>query len=152
MAGVARASKSEVTAAMQQLSMGITNSHMKPQLQKAAVLDKFGFDDEKLELQERIVADVLRSMEHADGAAGDAEKYKYAVLQMAQRWRIFVAIFDFDEQEPTLEMVKQFTIFMYKNRQRGSKVGRHGLGDSVAKMAQYTLAQVRSYPTQCTRV
>ena len=47
------------------------------------------------------------------------------------------------EQQPTLEMVKRFCGWMYKFRQRACKVGRVGLGDSMAEMAQYTLAQAR---------
>ena len=39
-------------------------------------------------------------------------------------------------------MVKLFVGFMYLYRQRPSKVGRKGLGDSMAEMAQYILAQV----------
>ena len=54
-----------------------------------------------------------------------------------------MAVADIDDMhEPTLEMAKRFAVFLFKTRQRRSKIGRHGLGDSVAEMAQYTLAQV----------
>jgi hypothetical protein len=42
-------------------------------------------------------------------------------------------------------MVKLFVGFMYTYRQRVSKTGRQGLGDSMAEMAQYILAQVGSF-------
>ena len=63
---------------------------------------------------------------------------------MRKRWELFLAIYvDGVCSEPTLDLVKTFTVFIFKFRQRWSSSGRVGLGDAVAHMAQYVLAQVR---------
>jgi len=73
-------------------------------------------------------------------------KYKAAVEQWVRRWHVFTALYDLAENvEPTNELVQLFTGFMYKNRQRSSRSGRQGLGDSMAEMAQHILAQ-RVFP------
>lgn len=67
-----------------------------------------------------------------------------ARAQMTKRWRLFLALYQYEQvTEPTVEMAKEFTIFMAHVRQRRSSAGREGLGDSVAEAAQKTLAQVR---------
>ena len=57
-----------------------------------------------------------------------------------RRWKLFLALYDLGEQEPTHEMVKLFVGFMYTYRQRTSKTGRQGLGDSMAEMDARTAA------------
>ena len=47
------------------------------------------------------------------GPAGDQVKYEHAVGSMVKRWKLFVALYDLGEQEPTHEMVKLFVGFMY---------------------------------------
>lgn len=107
------------------------------------LLTDLGLDDEQQQLEDEMMADVAELLEHADGPAGDRVKYEAAVAQMLRRWKIFIALHGCDEQEPTDEMIKSFVGFMYRYRQRPSRTGREGLGDAVAKMARYTLAQVR---------
>ena len=84
-------------------------------------------------------------VKNADGPSGDKVKYEHAVSSMVKRWKLFLALNDVGEQAPTLEMVKLFVGFMYTYRQRASKTGRQGLGDCMAEMAQYILAQVGSF-------
>ena len=56
---------------------------------------------------------------------------------------LFAAVQNFPkEYEPAVEDMFKSAAFMYSQRQRMSVTGRPGLGDSVAEMAQYTLAQV----------
>ena len=40
-------------------------------------------------------------------------KYEHAVGSMVKRWKLFLALYDLGEQEPTHEMVKFFVGFMY---------------------------------------
>lgn len=109
------------------------------------LLANLGLHAEQHELEEEIVADCENVVKIASGEAGDRVKYKAAVASMQRRWRVFLAVHGIgDEQEPTDEMVQLFCGFMYRHRQRPSKIGRQGLGDSMAEMAQYILAQVRA--------
>ena len=56
-------------------------------------------------------------------------KYEHAVGSMVKRWKLFVALYDLGEQEPTHEMVKLFVGFMYTYRDTGGSrdtLGTHG--------------------------
>ena len=142
-----------VDAAMAALGASLKKATSISSLAKLSVLEELGFDDEKLELEEDIAAETLRIVQLADGKAGDKPKYVAAVGQQERRWRLFLALHGYGvDMEPTREMVREYTGFMYTTRQRTSKTGRQGLGDSLAEMAQYILAQVRARgATQRTR-
>ena len=142
-----------VDAAMAALGDSLKKSSAIPSLAKRTVLEGLGFDDQKLELEEEMAAETLRIVQLADGKAGDKPKYVAAVGQQERRWRLFLAVHGYGvDVEPTTEMVREYTGFMYTTRQRASRTGRPGLGDSLAEMAQYILAQVRARgATQRTR-
>ena len=131
-------------AALVELCAVLEKSELTPALIKRDVYAKLGMFDERSDLDAAIVDDVKNAELLADGSAGDSVKYKAAALQMYKRWELFLAIYvDGACSEPTLELVKAFTVFIFKYRQRWSSSGRVGLGDAVAHMAQYVLAQVR---------
>ena len=112
------------------------------QLATLKLLGDLGLNEDEEALEADELAEIASVVEKADGEAGDRVKYEYAVGSMVRRWKLFLALHGFGEEQPTHEMVKLFVGFMYLYRQRPSKVGRQGLGDSMAEMAQYILAQV----------
>ena len=134
----------DAAAALQAMAAATRAAKTLPAVGMRQLFHELGLVEEEEALEAEVLAEVARTMETAEGPAGDRVKYAYAVGQMQRRWQIFLALHDYGE-EPTLDMVKGFTAFMYKFRQRPSKVGRQGLGDSVAEMAQYILAQVRAH-------
>ena len=122
-------------AALRDVSSAFKNSSLKVPLQAAQLLGGIGLVDEQEDLEEAMRTDVANAAAIADGAAGDAVKYLYAVKSMQRRWDIYVALFKRAEEQPSLEMAKEFAAFMYKFRQRASAHGRAGLGDSRARRA-----------------
>ena len=137
--------EAEMEAALQKLAAAFKQPGTTPQVASLQLLGELGLDVVQRELEADIVADVANVIAIANGEAGDRVKYKAAVAQMARRWEIFLALHSIErEQEPTDEMVQSFCGFMYRHRQRASKAGRQGLGDSMAEMAQYILAQARA--------
>ena len=135
----------DAAEALRQAGLALSTSGTTTALQAWQLLKEFGLDDEQQQLEEEITAEVAASLEKAEGEAGDRVKYKAAVKQMTNRWELFRLVHGIGaETEPTLHMVKEFCAFMYKTRQRNSTVGRQGLGDAVAKMAQHVLAQARA--------
>ena len=137
----------EAEAALQKLAAAIKQAGTTPKVSSLQLLGELGLDVAPGELEADIVADVANVIAVANGEAGDRVKYKAAVAQMARRWEIFLAVHGIElEQQPTDEMVQSFCGFMYRYRQRASKAGRQGLGDSMAEMAQYILAQVCTSP------
>ena len=134
------AMSAEVETALSELGSTLRASDKMPKLRMLSVLEDLGLDDDKAALEEEMLDAVAASLEHAQGAAGDSVKYTYAVAQMEKRWRLFIALFKYGEEtEPSHKMVQDFCAFMYRFRQNGSRIGRAGLGDAVAKMAQYTM-------------
>jgi hypothetical protein len=102
---------------------------------------ELGNDDELYtsELREQLAS----AEAFADGQAGGRGKYLAAAKSMQKRWQLFLAVADIDKAtEPSVQMAKQFAVFLFRTRQRRSKIGRLGMGDSIAEMAQYVLAQV----------
>lgn len=75
----------------------------------------------------------------ADGQAGDRVKYLAAAKANAQkRWELFLAVADIDSTlEPTPGMAKRFAVFLFKTRQRRSKVGRTGLGEWATALPRW---------------
>ena len=137
------AAEAEAAASLRELAATLMASGTAPKLQTLQFLGDLGLDDEEDALEADVISAVASALEEADGPAGDRTKYEYAVGSMMRRWELFLALYNLGVQEPTHEMVKLFVGFMYKFRQRSSKTGRQGLGDSMAEMAQYILAQVR---------
>ena len=83
---------------------------------------------------------MVQLFEYPQAAPGIAVKPNSCVIPIC-----FLALHSIErEQEPTDEMVQSFCGFMYRHGQRASKAGRQGLGDSMAEMAQYILAQARA--------
>ena len=137
--------ETEAEAALLKLAAALKQPGTAPMVGSLHCLGELGLDVVQRELESNIVADVANVITIANGEAGDRVKYKLAVAQMARRWEMYLAVHGIErEQEPTNEMVQNFCGFMYRYRQRASKVGRKGLGDSMAEMAQYILAQVRA--------
>jgi hypothetical protein len=134
----------EAAAALRELGATLKASTNAPKLHTLKVLHGLGLDEEEDELELSMMEELATLVKNADGPAGDQVKYEHAVGSMVKRWKLFVALYDLGEQAPTLEMVKLFVGFMYTYRQRASKTGRQGLGDCMAEMAQYILAQVGS--------
>ena len=134
----------EAEAALEQLAAALKLPGTTTSVASLQLLGELGLDGVQRELEADIVADVANVVAIANGEAGNRVKYKAAVAQMTRRWELFLVLYGIDsEQEPTHEMVQSFCGFMYRYRQRASKVGRKGLGDSMAEMAQYILAQDR---------
>ena len=138
------AAEAAAAAAMRELGKTLMASGAVPKLQTLQFLSELGLEDEEDALESDMINAVKSIIEEADGPAGDRVKYEYAVESMLRRWKLFVALHNFGEQEPTHEMVRLYMGFMYSFRQRSIKTGRQGLGDSMAEMAQYILAQVRA--------
>ena len=114
-----------------------------PVLAARGILDSLDMHEEQMELDASVLEAVQRMEASAQGEAGDAKKYKAAEQSMLRRWNLFLDVHGLThEEEPRLEMMGQFDAFMYQYRQRGSRAGKAGLGDSLAEMAQYILAQV----------
>ena len=113
-----------------------------PTLRALQLFEDLDMHDEHEVLEHDIAADIASLIARADGAEGDRVKYVAATKSMLKRWMLFVAVHGCGDNEPDLDMVKHFCGFMFNYRQRASRAGRHGLGDSMAEMAQYILAQV----------
>ena len=137
--------EAEAAAALRELGATMKASTNAPKLHTLKLLNELGLDEEEDELELSMMEELATLVKNADGPAGDKVKYEHAVNSMAKRWKLFLALYDLGEQAPTLEMVKLFVGFMYTYRQRVSKTGRQGLGDCMAEMAQYILAQVGSF-------
>jgi hypothetical protein len=138
------AAEAAASASLRELAAALKASGTAPKLQTLQLLGSLGLDDEQDALEAELMNEVVSAVEKADGPAGDRVKYEYAVGSMVRRWQLFLALHKLGEQEPTHEMVKLFVGFLYTFRQRSIKTGRQGLGDSMAEMAQYILAQVRA--------
>jgi hypothetical protein len=90
-----------------------------------------------------IMEDIEKTVEQAAGEAGENVKYLAACRSMKNRWQLFLAIMNIsDNHEPEVSDMFKFNAFLYTHRQRLSLEGRQGVGDSLAEMAQYILAQV----------
>ena len=130
-------------AALRELAAVLAKSETMQPLAALRVLGELACTDEHDALEAELRDDIAAMLAKAAGDAGDPVKYKAAVEQWVRRWHVFTALYDLAENvEPTNELVQLFTGFMYKNRQRSSRSGRQGLGDSMAEMAQHILAQV----------
>ena len=131
-------------ASLRELCSVLESSESTPALVTRNVLSNLGMVDDVQQLDAAMADDVKNAERLADGEAGNSIKYEAAAVQMRNRWELFLAIYvDGVCSEPTLDLVKAFTVFIFKFRQRWSSSGRVGLGDAVAHMAQYVLAQVR---------
>ena len=127
--------------ALKKLGAAVRKSDAYVRLQKRQLFDLLELEDEFLSQEEELRAEAATIAMLAESAAGDRVKYKHAARQMQRRWELYLDLYDKRGEQPSLEMVKLFTTFMYTSRQRRSSAGRQGLGDSVAVMAEYTLAQ-----------
>ena len=128
---------------MGDLAAALMRGGSMPVLAARSVLDALERHDDLMELDASVLEAVQRMDASAQGEAGDARKYKAAKASMLRRWNLFLVVHGLtQEEEPTLEMMGLFDSFMYQFRQRGSRAGKAGLGDSLAEMAQYILAQV----------
>ena len=133
----------EAEAALRELAAVLSKAETMLPLAALRVLGELACTDEHDELEAEVREDIAAMLAKAAGDAGDPVKYKAAVEQWVRRWHVFTALYDLAENvEPTDELAQLFTGFMYKNRQRSSRSGRQGLGDSMAEMAQHILAQV----------
>ena len=76
----------------------------------------------------------------AEGEGGNSPKYVQAAKATEKRWLLFMAVKGYAKgSTPTVEMAKEFTVFLFTTRQRRSLVEREGLGDSAALLSRYTL-------------
>ena len=123
--------EAKAAAALRELGATLKASATAPKLKTLQLFKDLGLDEEEDELELNIMEEIASLVKNADGPAGDQVKYEHAVGSMVKRWKLFVALYDLGEQEPTHEMVKLFVGFMYTYRQRTSKTGRQGLGDSM---------------------
>ena len=121
--------EAKAAAALRELGATLKASATAPKLKTLQLFKDLGLDEEEDELELNIMEEIASLVKNADGPAGDQVKYEHAVGSMVKRWKLFVALYDLGEQEPTHEMVKLFVGFMYTYRQRTSKTGRQGLGD-----------------------
>ena len=112
-------------------------------LARLQLLDSMDAAEEHDELLAEMTSDIEKISEKAQGSAGERKKYLYAGEQMKKRWMLFAALVNLPkEYEPAVLDMRKYAAFMYSQRQRMSVTGRPGLGDSIARMAQFTLAQV----------
>ena len=132
----------EAETALRELAAQLKQSEITPAVAALQLLGELGLDDDFEDLEASIVEEIRVASEKAESNLGDNVKYVAAVKSMERRWDIFLALYHIETDEPTLEMVKLFTAFMYTHRQRASRTGKRGLGDSMAEMTEYILAQV----------
>ena len=140
----------EIEAALGAVGAAVRSSSLHTNLDKQELLGALELDDDA-EANATEIKEMLEAAQaFADGEAGDRVKYIAAGKSMLKRWRLFLTIYDVEEASaPTAELVKAFTVFLFKCRQRRSVHGRQGLGDSMGEMAQYILAQVRGLRLRC---
>ena len=127
--------------ALKELGAAVRKSKSYVSLQKRELFDLLELQDEFQSQEDELRAEVATMEMLAASESGDRVKYKQAALQMQRRWELFLDLHDKRDEQPSLKLVEHFTTFMFTTRQRRSSAGRQGLGDSVAVMAQYILAQ-----------
>ena len=111
-------------------------------LQQLSLLRAMQLGEEAGELREEMVDSMTESELKAEGEAGNSPKYVQAAKATEKRWLLFMAVKGYaKEATPTVEMAKEFTVFLFTTRQRRSLVEREGLGDSAALLSRYTLVQ-----------
>lgn len=86
---------------------------------------------------DEITEELSAAAELAASAAGDSPKYAMCIDTNMARWKLFLAVKGFaGTAQPTVEMVEQCMVFMFKTRQRRSaRLRRQGLADSTAEVA-----------------
>ena len=105
--------EAKAAAALRELGATLKASATAPKLKTLQLFKDLGLDEEEDELELNIMEEIASLVKNADGPAGDQVKYEHAVGSMVKRWKLFVALYDLGEQEPTHEMVKLFVGFMY---------------------------------------
>ena len=142
--GLAKAERMAGLAAVErELARAMRHSAELTALARLQLLESMEAPEEHDELLAEITNDIERIKEKAQSSAGERKKYLYAGEQMKKRWVLFAALHNLpNDYTPAVEDMRKFAAFMYTQRQRRSVTGRPGLGDSIAEMAQYTLAQV----------
>lgn len=110
-------------------------------LQKLDILKEFELDAEATELSAEIRGELDMLQTFAEGEAGDSFKYRNAAGLTRRRWEVFLSLYEMtDIKEPTIEMARQFAVFLYKKRLKRSRIDREGLGDSAEVLTRFTLA------------
>ena len=131
----------KVQAIMAELASGL---HTKQgALHNLAVLDELDETEAAGALAEDVRELVEAAKAHAEGDAGDSNKYMKAAETVKKRWQLFLTVYNYaDSNQPTVKMVEEFTCFLFTTRQRRSLQGRQGLGDGAELMSRYALAQI----------
>lgn len=113
-------------------------------LQRLQLLKEIDLEDEATGLKEDLAEMLTSAKALAEGDAGDSGKYEKAASMLMKRWLLFLTVYGYDESsmQPTVQMVEEFTVFMFKTRQKRSAAGKQGLGDSAPLLARYALAQL----------
>jgi hypothetical protein len=102
-----------------------------PVLRKLALLEELDFSDPAEAVQDEIAEMLEAAQATAAGEKGDSHKYEKAALTVAKRWRVFVAVKQYQDKEPTIGMAKEFAAFMFTTRQYRSREEKTGLSDSA---------------------
>jgi hypothetical protein len=119
----------------------------KPMLQRLALLRELELTEQAADLQSVMKEMLAAAQATAEGDAGESKKYEMAALTCENRWRLFLATAGYSlDEEPTLQMAEEFTVFLFKFRQLRSSADKSGLGDSALLLARYTLGQ-KVFPT-----
>ena len=114
----------------------------KPMLQQLSVLQELHLSEQAADVQAQMKEMLVAAHAFAEGEAGDSTKYEIAARTCENRWRLFLTTAGYSvHNEPTLQMVEEFTVFMFKFRQLRSSADKAGLGDSSVLLARYTLGQ-----------
>ena len=117
-----------------QVGAAVVNSSNASSLMKISHLQSLELWGEAEALQEEVVEMLEATKAYAEGSAGDSHKYMAAAEVVKGRWLLFQAVQGYLAIEaccPTIEMVERFTVFMGTTRQKRSREGRLGLGDSA---------------------
>ena len=134
---------SEAEAAELALVELFKSSSLMTEKSKVDLFSALEHDEARDQVVLSFIDDIEKTVELAASDAGERVKYLAACRSMKNRWEVFLALMMMpDDQEPVVVDMAKFNAFMYTHRQTRSLAGREGLGDSVAEMAQYILAQV----------
>ena len=114
----------------------------KPLLQQLVLLQELDLAEQAADVQAQMKEMLVMARATAEGEAGDSKKYEMAAQTCENRWRLYLAAAGYSlNDEPTLQMAEEFTVFMFKFRQLRSSADKTGLGDSSVLLARYTLGQ-----------
>lgn len=129
-------------AAIEAVGEVLQSSTKATPIQRMTLLAALGLEEDVEACCDELVEEIAAASELADGAAGDSPKYVLCVDTFLARWKLFLTVKRYEStQQPNVEMVVGFTVFMFKTRQNRARMGRQGLGDSSAKVAERVLMQ-----------